>query len=172
MLLVVGAAVLVMSRPATAERGRQVPIEGNRQHVNQGTDMPYRNRPPSSGDHYPSPAGYGVFTRTIPAGNLVHALEHGAIVVYYRPDLCDQACVEQLRQAYNSAPRSRTYGVVKMVVAPWQDMDHAAARLVISEHTVKNHLKNILAKLQLRSRRQAAAYGVARGWVRPRPGDG
>jgi len=42
-----------------------------------------------------------------------------------------------------------------------------AARLVISEHTVKNHLKNILGKLHLRSRRQAADYGLARGWVRP-----
>jgi DNA-binding NarL/FixJ family response regulator len=41
-----------------------------------------------------------------------------------------------------------------------------AARLVISEHTVKNHLKNILGKLHLRSRRQAADYGLARGWVR------
>ena len=43
-----------------------------------------------------------------------------------------------------------------------------AARLSISEHTVKNHLKSILAKLHLRSRHQAAAYGVARGWL-PRP---
>jgi len=42
-----------------------------------------------------------------------------------------------------------------------------ATRLVISEHTVKNHLKNILAKLHLRSRREAADYGLARGWVRP-----
>ena len=42
-----------------------------------------------------------------------------------------------------------------------------AARLVISEHTVKNHLKNILSKLHLRSRREAADYGLARGWVRP-----
>src|SRR6266567_15693 len=42
-----------------------------------------------------------------------------------------------------------------------------ASRLVISEHTVKNHLKNILGKLHLRSRRQAADYGLARGWVRP-----
>jgi len=43
-----------------------------------------------------------------------------------------------------------------------------AERLVISEHTVKNHLKSILAKLHLRNRHQAAAYGVARGWL-PRP---
>jgi DNA-binding NarL/FixJ family response regulator len=41
-----------------------------------------------------------------------------------------------------------------------------AARLVISEHTVKNHLKNILGKLHLRTRREAADYGLAHGWVR------
>jgi DNA-binding NarL/FixJ family response regulator len=42
-----------------------------------------------------------------------------------------------------------------------------ATRLVISEHTVKNHLKNILSKLHLRTRREAADYGMVRGWVRP-----
>ena|SRR5579871_5551369 len=42
-----------------------------------------------------------------------------------------------------------------------------AERLVLSEHTVKNHVKNILSKLHLRNRRYAAAYGVARGLVRP-----
>jgi DNA-binding NarL/FixJ family response regulator len=43
-----------------------------------------------------------------------------------------------------------------------------AERLVISQHTVKNHMKSILSKLHLRNRHQAAAYGVARGWL-PRP---
>jgi DNA-binding NarL/FixJ family response regulator len=46
-----------------------------------------------------------------------------------------------------------------------------AERLVVSEHTVKNHMKSILSKLQLRNRREAAAYGVARGWL-PRPQKG
>lgn len=41
-----------------------------------------------------------------------------------------------------------------------------AGQLVISEHTVKNHMKNILTKLQVRSRRAAAAYGISRGWFR------
>ena len=124
VLIVAGAALLLFPRPSAAQ-GRQVAIEGNRQHVSQGTDMPYHNRPPSSGDHYDTPAGYGVFMRDIAVGNLVHALEHGAMVVYYRPDLCDQPCVAQLQQAYSGAPKSQRYGVVKMVVAPWRDMEHA-----------------------------------------------
>lgn len=40
-----------------------------------------------------------------------------------------------------------------------------AERLVIAETTVKNHLRNILDKLNLRNRVQAAAYALERGWV-------
>src|SRR5919199_1733669 len=61
----------------------------------------------------------------------------------------------------------RELEVLQLVAARLQNKQ-IAERLVISEHTVKNHLKNILSKLHLRSRRQAAIYGVARGWVRPR----
>lgn len=47
-----------------------------------------------------------------------------------------------------------------------------ADRLAVSEHTVKNHMKSILSKLHLRSRHQAAKYGVARGWLpRRKQGD-
>lgn len=41
-----------------------------------------------------------------------------------------------------------------------------ADRLVITENTVKNHLRNILAKLHLENRVQAAAYAVREGLVR------
>ena len=123
--IAIGVLVLLFFPRPTAAQGHPVPIEGNRQHVRTGEPMTYRNRPPSSGDHYDQPAGYGVFQREVPLPNLVHTLEHGGIVVYYRPDRCDQACVSVLQQAYASAPRSQRYGVVKLSVVPWQDMDHA-----------------------------------------------
>jgi DNA-binding NarL/FixJ family response regulator len=41
-----------------------------------------------------------------------------------------------------------------------------AQRLIISEHTVKVHLRNILTKLDLRNRQQAAAYAARKGLVK------
>lgn len=40
-----------------------------------------------------------------------------------------------------------------------------AAKLIVSEHTVKVHLRNILNKLNLRNRQQVAAYAVQEGLV-------
>jgi DNA-binding NarL/FixJ family response regulator len=64
-------------------------------------------------------------------------------------------------------PTARELEVLELVVARLSNAE-IAERLAISEHTVKNHMKSILSKLQLRNRHQAAAYGVARGWL-PRP---
>lgn len=62
---------------------------------------------------------------------------------------------------------AREMEVLELVVARLSNAE-IAERLVVSEHTVKNHMKSILSKLHLRNRHQAAAYGVARGWL-PRP---
>ena len=123
-IAVLAVLVWFALRPAPVAYGHPMPIEGTRTHLPQGTEIDYKNRPPSSGDHYDQTAGYGVFERSIPTGNWVHNLEHGGIVVLYRPEQCDRSCVSVLQDAYNSAPSSQYFpGVHKMIVQPYEDMD-------------------------------------------------
>jgi hypothetical protein len=68
-----------------------------------------------------------MYDTPLSAGRWVHMLEHGAVVVLYRPDLCDAACVQQLGEFYDSAPRSQSLGVRHLTITPYQDMDHAVA---------------------------------------------
>jgi DNA-binding NarL/FixJ family response regulator len=59
---------------------------------------------------------------------------------------------------------AREIEVLELVVEGRSNSEIAAA-LVISESTVKNHLRNILEKLHLRNRIQAAVYAVRQGLV-------
>ena len=59
---------------------------------------------------------------------------------------------------------AREIEVLQLVVEGRSNQEIAES-LVISESTVKNHLRNILGKLQLRNRIQAAVYAVREGLV-------
>jgi hypothetical protein len=54
-----------------------------RAHVPAGTPMEYRNDPPTSGTHWDIWVEPGFYDDEQPMGALVHALEHGNIVIYY-----------------------------------------------------------------------------------------
>ncbi|PSQ50669.1 hypothetical protein BRD19_00330 [Halobacteriales archaeon SW_7_65_23] len=73
------------------------PSEGN-QHVSAGTDIEYETMPPVSGPHYQSAASAGFYTETPPLGELVHSLEHGAVVIYYDPAQMTDDAEESLRK--------------------------------------------------------------------------
>ncbi len=122
------AAVLLMPRGVSGQM-RQVTTEQGT-HVDEGAPLTYAHRPPSSGMHYgtvPQPEEYRMYDVPLTPGRWVHMLEHGAVVVLYRQDLCDANCVQQLGTFYDSAPRSSLVGIRHLAITPYQDMDHAIA---------------------------------------------
>ncbi len=59
--------------------------------------------PPSGGDHFPRWANCGVYDQPIPSEKAVHAHEHGAVWITYRPDLPD-GDVEKLEEFVRRQP--------------------------------------------------------------------
>ncbi len=79
-------------------------------------------------------------------------------------DFCRGPAPSRNAAAESLSPRE--LGVVRLVA---QGMSNAeiAARLYLSEATVKSHIARILAKLSLRDRVQVAVYAYEHGIVRP-----
>lgn len=82
----------------------------------------------------------------------------------------------KLMKSYHPADGERTEGgqhltereieVLRVVVLGWSNQE-IARRLNISERTVTKHISNILAKLHLENRTQAAYYAIRQGLVPP-----
>jgi hypothetical protein len=86
-------------------------------HVPEGSAINYVANPPASGPHYPVWARYREHTQTIPRGYWVHNVEHGAIVLLYRPD-ASAAVVEELRQALAGLPNDPACGHKRALMTP------------------------------------------------------
>jgi hypothetical protein len=130
VVVAIAAALVLLFFPRPVSSNMRQVVTETATHVDEGAPVTYRNRPPSSGMHWatvPQPQEYRMYDQPLSPGRWVHMLEHGAVVVLYRPDLCDAACVGQLGTFYDSAPRSTHVGIRHLTVTPYQDMDHAIA---------------------------------------------
>ena len=67
--------------------------------------------------------------------------------------------VAHLARLARLAVTDRELEVLRLVAKGLSNRE-IATELVIAENTVKNHVRNILEKLQLRSRMEAAMYAV------------
>ncbi len=92
-------------RPTADPQEQLIPSEGHN-HVEEGSVLTYQHYPPSSGNHYPTPAGPGFYETEFSEGYWVHSLEHGFIVVLYNcsaTDNCD-TLKSQVKDFVNNAP--------------------------------------------------------------------
>jgi DNA-binding NarL/FixJ family response regulator len=98
------------------------------------------------------------------------------------PALTPKLAAKLLREFAHPAPTrredepaegltAREREVLELLVAGVTSNRDLAERLVVSENTVRYHLRNILDKLHVRNRAQVIAYAVRSGLVaQPRPG--
>ena len=86
-------------------------------HVAEGSAITYVANPPASGPHYPVWGRYREHTSALSRGYWVHNLEHGAIVLLYRPD-APASAVSELRQAYQALPNDGACGHRRALMTP------------------------------------------------------
>ena len=81
----------------------------DRQHVN--AKVPYPQKPPVGGPHDPTPASDGNYAGQGPVAReqLVHSLEHGRVIVWYRPNLPKRQ-VSQLETLFKEPISGRPEG--------------------------------------------------------------
>lgn len=110
--------------PAGPMLGQQLPDEGY-DHVAVGSQIHYKANPPASGPHYPFPAPAGVYPNGLQTGFWVHSLEHGYIVLLYKPPVPAERLAEFDRMV-KEFPKSK-YGNVKLLIVSYPDMPHPYA---------------------------------------------
>jgi len=94
--------------------GQEVKVESSN-HVPEETEIIYNTNPPAAGEHYAKTAHAGIYDKAPADGNLVHSLEHGAVILWYKPDL-QKKDVEKLKKIF-----SQTTG--KSIMTPRKSLD-------------------------------------------------
>jgi parvulin-like peptidyl-prolyl isomerase len=104
--------------------GRPV-VLGGQSHINVG-EIPsaYNSDPPTSGDHYPSLAPYGISEDPIPDAFQVHNLEHGAVIIQYAPS-APQELRDDLRLFVEEQRADPQY--CRLMLAPRPGLDRPVA---------------------------------------------
>ena len=97
--------------------GQKVADSGHGFHVKRGeSHPPYSTNPPSSGPHWgDGVAGPGIHDKEVPDELLVHSLEHGAAILWYKSDL-PQDQVEGLKKVFNESSG-------KKIMVPRENLD-------------------------------------------------
>ncbi len=82
-----GIAVWIATGFLEEKPGTKVAIQ-SREHVNPGTAHdPYTSEIPVSGPHYPEWSTCGIFEEELAVETLIHNMEHGHVIVWYKPEL-------------------------------------------------------------------------------------
>ena len=95
--------------------GEKMPDQGAVHVARDAEHVAYNSNPPTSGPHWAGVAGPGIKTEPVADELVLHSMEHGAAVVWYRADL-PKAEVEKIKTAFNEASG-------KKIMLPRENLD-------------------------------------------------
>jgi len=114
------------ARQADCELQLDLPEEGNKHFGDDQNEADYKTTPPTSGDHYGNnnetgsgALADGAYLNTLPIARVLHAMEHGRVVIHYSPDLPEETQLE-IKGLFEESPE----GVILM---PNPDMPYEVA---------------------------------------------
>ncbi|MEK7539094.1 MAG: DUF3105 domain-containing protein [Patescibacteria group bacterium] len=109
LIIIVGGIWLSSNSATTNNAKLSKPMMGEKmadegaEHVGRNeTHLAYKSNPPTSGPHWGGVAGSGIKTESIPDELVLHSMEHGAAVVWYREGI-DQSDMDKITEAFNSS---------------------------------------------------------------------
>lgn len=95
--------------------GEKMPDEGAVHVARDKEHVAYKSNPPTSGPHWTGVAGPGIKYEPVADELVLHSMEHGAAVVWYREDL-EQSDIEKIKIAFNNSSG-------KKIMLPRKDLD-------------------------------------------------
>lgn len=106
-------------------------------HVTPCSELELADFPPTSGTHYGQWADFGTYTAPVPWGFLIHAMEHGAVVIGYRCEGDCTAVVTELQAAIDAQPVDalcRGDDPARFILVPMPDLTDQAVVALAWEH--------------------------------------
>jgi hypothetical protein len=142
--------VVALGGAPNPNAGELQPDDGGT-HVADGTDCraptapcgagPYSSLPATSGPHWETtPAQWGAYSTPLPESQIIHNLEHGGIVIWYDPELVDDAGVAELTSYVEGQVDSGIGGRFKFILSPWGGEDDLGGAVAL---TAWRHLLTI-----------------------------
>jgi len=120
IILMIGLA-LGRSGDVAPRAGTEYESQG-REHLKNESDRheAYNSDLPTSGPHAAQPANWGVYTSEVPDEKFVHNLEHGGVVITYKPDLAtsDVAKLKTIAETISKTGDDKSKKGFKVIMAP------------------------------------------------------
>lgn len=118
---------------------------GNAHVENEPTEYVWNTRPPTSGPHAPTIAGWGVHTETVPEWYQIHNLEDGGVIVHYN---CPEGCAETVDEL-EEIIRDIDPDMDRTILHPYSNMDSRIAvtawtRMITMDEVDKDEISDFI----------------------------